>query len=226
MSDDQLSPTMREYLAQIYNLSETLADDAFVTTSDLAMALDVSPPAVNRMIAKLRDLNLLDHERYQGIRLTDAGAHEALKQLRRQRIAEAFLTNVMGLEWHEVHTEAERMGSALSDVLVDRMQTMAGNPATSPHGAPIPSPEGTLPAEADVLLVDAEAGQHYRITHVVTREADRLEYLAALHLTPGQRFELLHRAPFNGPLQLKLGNEYRIIGHNLAEVIRVQVAGA
>lgn len=219
-----LSPTMREYLAEIYRLSDREGTpDGFVSTSALADLLDVSAPAVNRMVIKLRDQGLLLHEPYQGIRLTDAGKREALKSLRRHRIVEAFLTNVMGFGWHQVHEEADRMSPTLEEIVVERMAQMAGNPTRCPHGEPIPSPEGEIPETHDLLIPDAPQDIMLEITRVRTREADRLEYMAALELIPGAHLQIVHAAPFNGPIQLRLKDkEFRIIGHNLAEMIRVQ----
>lgn len=214
---------MREYLAEAYRLWDRGADaNGYVNTSTLADMLDVSAPAVNRMITRLKELGLLEHEPYQGIRLTPAGQREALKALRRHRIAEAFLVNVMGFGWHEVHEEASRISPALSDTLAARMAEMAGNPTHCPHGEPIPTADGVVEPARDALLADGREGERYVITRVLTREAGRLEYIAALGLLPGRKVQLLHVAPFNGPLQLKMGEEYRIIGHNLAELIKVE----
>jgi DtxR family Mn-dependent transcriptional regulator len=224
MAVSTLSSTMREYLAEIYRLGDREGQpDGFVSTSALADLLDVSAPAVNRMVIKLRDLGLLQHEPYQGIRLTDAGQREALKQLRRHRIVESFLVNVMGFGWHEIHEEANRISPTLADIVIERMADMAGNPTRCPHGEPIPSPDGEIPQLHDVLIPDAPQGVTLEITRVRTREPDRLEYMAALELVPAQHLQIVHAAPFNGPIQLKLRDkEFRIIGHNLAEMIRVQ----
>ncbi len=218
-----LSRTMRDYLAEIYRLADR-ADDptSYIGTSALADLLDVSPPAVNRMVTRLRENGLLEHEPYQGIRLTNSGRQEALKQLRSHRIVEAFLVNVMGFDWHQVHEEAERMSQGLSEILVDRMYHMAHEPTHCPHGEPIPLPDGTLPELNDELLSASPANVDLEITRVRTRESDRLEYLAALGLVPGRHLQIIHLAPFNGPLQLKVGTEYRIVGHNLAELIKVK----
>ena len=229
MTNDDLSPTMRDYLAEIYRLSDRSSGTAqrFVSTSMLADVLDVSAPAVNRMVTRLKELGLLEHEPYRGIQLTETGIREALKELRRHRIAEAFLVQVMGFGWHEVHAEATRMGRALSDVLVERMAQMAGQPVQCPHGEPIPQQDGQIDLPDDFLLSEAHDDTgHVRISRVLTREPDRLEYLAALGLTPGTALQVLHVAPFNGPMQLKVGSEYRIIGHNLAELIRVEALDA
>lgn len=222
MNDPDLSDTMREYLTYIFRLSEKIAPNEYVATSDLANTLNVSAPAVNRMINKLRDLNLLNHERYQGIALTDEGRREALKHLRRHRIAEVFLVKVMGFGWHEVYHEAERMSAGLDEVLLTRMLEMTHFPTRCPHGAPIPSAEGDLPTETYPSLVAVEPEHDYQVMRIIFHEADRLEYLSALGLVPDAHIRLLHKAPFNGPLQLQLGREYRIIGFNLAEHIRVK----
>jgi DtxR family Mn-dependent transcriptional regulator len=214
---------MRDYLVEVYRLSDRIRTESdYVGTSSLAEILDVSPPAVNRMVTRLKEQGLLDHEPYQGIRLTELGRCEALKQLRNHRIAEAFLVRVMQFGWHEVHDEADRLCQGMTVSLSARMFEMAGRPAFCPHGEPIPSPEGLLEALLDTLLVDAAVGTSLEITRVRTRESDRLEYMAALGLTPGKRLQVIHKAPFNGPLQLKVGNEYRIVGHNLAELIKVR----
>ncbi|MFN8373361.1 MAG: metal-dependent transcriptional regulator [Anaerolineae bacterium] len=218
-----LSPTMRDYLAEIYRLGDqSKADEHFVSTSALAELMDVSAPAVNRMVTKLKEMSLLQHEPYQGIRLTEAGQREALKELRRRRIAEVFLVKVMNFGWHEVYEEAHRISSSLSEALTERMAQMAGNPTHCPHGEPIPSADGVLPPSNDYLLADAPQESNLEITRVRTREPERLEYIAALGLVPGTQVHLLHTAPFKGPLQLKVGREYRIIGHNLAELICVR----
>lgn len=217
---------MREYLAEVYRLSDRGAEDAdYISTAAVADQLDVSAPAVNRMITNLRKKDLLEHEPYQGIRLTQSGQSEALKELRRHRIVESFLVSVMGFGWHEVHSEAIRICQGLTEVVAERMTAMAGNPTHCPHGETIPTPDGILPAFEDMLLSEAPASVDLQLTRVRTREADRLEYMGALGLTPGRQFQIIHKAPFNGPLQLKINKEYRIIGHNLAELIRVRLLG-
>jgi DtxR family transcriptional regulator, Mn-dependent transcriptional regulator len=222
MTDD-LSIKMRSYLAEIYRLQDMeQSADGYVGTSALADLLLVSAPAVNRMVNRLKELELLDHEPYKGIRLTKLGEQEALKQLRAHRIAECFLVKVMGLSWEEVYPEAANISLALNDTLLERMATMSGNPAFCPHGEPIPQADGTIADLNDELLSDIEPEQRVVITRMRTRDADRLNYIHALGLTPGTEVDVIHRAPFNGPMQLKIDREYRIIGHNLAELIRAK----
>ncbi|MDX2074837.1 MAG: metal-dependent transcriptional regulator [bacterium] len=212
-----------DYLAEIYRLSDDeFRYDGMVSTSALADLLMVTAPAVNRMVTKLKDLGLLTHEPYKGIMLTPAGIKEALLRIRNQRIAEIFLVKVMGFKWHEIFVEANNMSRALSEPVALRMLAMAENPQFCPHGEPIPTADGEIAELDDIPLASAEAHKHYRITRVRTRESDRLEYLAALGLLPQTEISVVHAAPFDGPIQLKLGNEYRIVGHNLALRINVK----
>ena len=220
----EISATMRDYLVEVYRLAERSSEDGYVSTSSLADLLDVSAPAVNRMVTRLREMGLLLHEPYQGISLTESGKREAHLALRRHRIAKAFLVNVMDFGWHEVHEEATSMSRGLSEPLLQRMYDMAGKPQFCPHGEPIPEADGSVMDMHDHLLAAAETNTPLVITRVLTREADRLEYIAALGLMPGTTIEVLHIAPFHGPMQLKVANEYRIIGHNLAELLRVRAA--
>ncbi len=220
---DDLSNKMRLYLAEIYRLTDREhPEDGFVTTSALADVLMVSPPAVNRMVNRLKELNLIEHEPYQGIKLTEEGIRESLQHLRAHRVAEAFLSKVMGLDWDGIYSEASQISTALNNTLIDRMAAMSGNPQFCPHGEPIPQADGNIQAMDDILLSDAEAETKVRVTRMRTREADRLSYIEALGLVPDCELEVIHKAPFNGPMQLKINNEYRIIGHNLAELIRVK----
>jgi DtxR family Mn-dependent transcriptional regulator len=222
--NDDLSGKMRVYLAEIYRLADMEQPvDGYVSTSMLADLLFVSAPAVNRMVNRLKEVGLIEHEPYQGIRLTEAGEQQALQHLRIHRIAEAFLVNVMGVPMEQVYHEANQISSALSPLLVERMYKMAATPAYCPHGEPIPGEAGNIERLNDLWLSATSAGHTVQLTRMRTRDVDRLNYIHALGLMPGTTFEVIHVAPFNGPMQLKVGREYRIIGHNLAELIRVRV---
>lgn len=220
----ELSSKMRAYLAEIYRLIDRQLEPVdYVSTSQLAEMLDVSPPAVNRMVNRLGKHGLLHHQRYQGIAITEPGRVEALKHIRKQRVAEVFLVQVMGMSWLDVSEESRRLSDGLSEAVVQRMFEMTDEPATCPHGEPIPSAQGTLPPASDVYLSQVEAGAAIRVSRLITRESDRLQYVEALGLAPGQVCEVIHVAPFEGPMQLKLGREFRIIGQSLARLIRVDI---
>lgn len=222
-ASDDLSDKMRSYMAEIYRLVDRQPESAaYTSTSQLADLLFVSPPAVNRMVNKLGELGLLHHEPYQGIAITEKGKTVALKHIRRQRIAEAFLVKIMDMSWLRVYDEAQRLSRGLSETVTQRMYQMAGKPAVCPHGEPIPDAEGRIPPVADEFLFGVEAGSRVRVSRLITREFDRLQYIEALGLVPDQVCEVIHVAPFNGPMQLRLNREYRIIGDSLARLIRVE----
>ncbi len=216
-----ISTAMQEYLAEAYRLAYYQDGSQFVSTSALAEVMNVSAPAVTRMVQRLREAGYLEHEPYRGIVLTPQGEREALMSIRRHRLAERFLVDIMGFGWHEVHNAADALGATVSDRLVNRMEEMAGFPRRCPHGEPIPTADGYMPRLHDQPLNTSDPNQAYVISRVNSHDADKLQYLDTLGLRPGVRFVLVTRAPFNGPLQLEVGNATVVIGHELAGVLRV-----
>jgi DtxR family Mn-dependent transcriptional regulator len=215
------STAMQEYLAEAYRLAYYQKDNPYVSTSDLADVLHVSAPAVTRMVARLKEAGFLEHEPYRGITLTPSGEREALMSIRRHRLVERFLVDVMKFGWHEVHDAADELGANVTDKLVKRMDEMANFPRRCPHGEPIPTADGVMPHVVDYPLPHAKEGAELVISRVHTHDSEKLQYLNSLGLKPGARFQLLQRAPFNGPLQLKVGNEAHFIGFELAGALRV-----
>jgi DtxR family Mn-dependent transcriptional regulator len=212
---------MQEYLAEAYRIAYYQQNDPYISTSALAEVVGVSAPAVTRMVQRLKDAGYLEHEPYHGIYLTPEGEREALMSIRRHRLVERFLVDVMGFGWHEVHDAADELGVLVSDALVNRMEQMAGFPRRCPHGEPIPSADGDMPKVIDYRLNEVDTDHDYVVSRVNTHDADKLEYMGKLGLTPGNRFHLISRAPFNGPLQLSVNGETHFIGHELAGVLRV-----
>ena len=215
------SGAMQEYLAEAYRLAYYQNDDPYISTSDLAKVMHVSAPAVTRMVGRLKEAGYLEHEPYKGIALTPKGEHEALMNIRRHRLVERFLTDVMKFGWHECHDDADDLGAAVSDVIVERMAAMAGHPKRCPHGEPIPSADGRMPRVVDYPLNSVEPDGEWVISRVNTHDAEKLKYLDSLGLKPGAQFTLVERAPFNGPLQLRVKGDIKVIGHELAGVLRV-----
>jgi DtxR family Mn-dependent transcriptional regulator len=216
-----VTATMQEYLAEAYRLAYYQDGDPYISTSALAGALGHSAPAITRMVQRLKEAGYVEHEPYRGISLTIEGEREALTSIRRHRLVECFLVDVMGFGWHEVHDAADDLGEAVSDIVVTRMDAMAGYPRRCPHGEPIPTVEGTMPRLNDFPLNTAEVGCDWTISRVNTHDAHKLAYIGEIGLRPGTRIHLISRAPFNGPLQLQVGDATQVIGHELAGVLRV-----
>ncbi|GJM40138.1 MAG: transcriptional regulator [Ardenticatenaceae bacterium] len=221
MTNDDFQPSvaMREYLAEIYRLQE---DSPTVSTTSLADRLQVSAPAVPRMLKRLRNAGYVKHKPYQGIELTPRGRDEALRELRRHRILEVFLVNVMGFTWDEAHEHADEMGKGLNDTITERMAEMTGNPSRCPHGEPIPDLEGNLPVIKDVCIMNLGVGHIGVISRVRTHEPERLKYFKSLGLVPGADFEIMGRAPFNGPMRLRVGRDDVVLGVELTKSLWVE----
>ena len=213
--------SMQEYLAEAYRIAYYQPDNPYVSTSALADEMNVSAPAVTRMVQRLKSAGFLEHEPYRGIKLTPKGEREALANIRKHRLVERFLVDIMGFGWHEVHDDADDMGLVVSDTLVDKMDEMSGYPKRCPHGEPIPSADGIMPHVVDYPLSDVDVNETYLISRVHTHDESKLKYFSDLSLEPGTQFRLVERAPFNGPLQVEVNGQTHFLGHELAGTLRV-----
>jgi DtxR family transcriptional regulator, Mn-dependent transcriptional regulator len=222
-SSPELTGPVEDYLKAIYDL-ERSSEPA--ETNAIARRLHIAPASVSGMMRRLAEQGLITHERYRGARLTTAGRKAALKTLRRHRVIEAYLTSALGYSWDRVHDEAERLEHAASDELIDRMAAAIGEPETDPHGAPIPTREGTLHERSLVPLSSLSPGSSARVERVSDENADRLRYLAELGIVPGATVRIIAREPFEGPIALRVGETARTIGTELASQILVAVTSA
>ncbi|MEP6992366.1 MAG: metal-dependent transcriptional regulator [bacterium] len=217
-----LSGPVEDYLKAIYDL-ERIGEPA--STNDIAFRLGVAPASVSGMVRRLADQGLITHEPYRGVRLTADGRRAALRTLRRHRILECYLTEVLAYPWDRVHEEAERLEHAASEELIERMAGALGDPVQDPHGAPIPTRDGFVEEAALRSLADAVQGDRLRVRRVQDEEAERLRYLAELGIRPGARLRVLDKAPFDGPITLWVddaaGGATRAIGVGLAAQVFV-----
>ena len=216
---DEISDAMRDYLADIYRIGR---GQLWVSTTVIAEQLSVSGPATVRMVRRLQERGLVEHLPYKGVRLTPDGTTAALLAIRRHRLAERFLVDVLHFGWHEIHEQAETLQKGITAAIEDRMDALMGYPATCPHGDPIPSKSGTMPPLNDRPLTVVPQGITGTISRVKTREAEKLQYLAEIGMVPGARFTLENRGRFNGPLRILLNDrDEHIIGSELAAAIWV-----
>jgi DtxR family Mn-dependent transcriptional regulator len=215
-----LTEPVEDYLKAIYSIEQ--AGDA-AGTNDLATRLEIAPASVSGMVRRLADLGLVSYERYRGVRLTDAGRKAALRTIRRHRVIEAYLAKALGYAWDRVHAEAERLEHAASDELVDRMAEAIGEPLTDPHGDPIPTREGVIDETRHQRLSDLAAGQRSRVKRVSDDDGELLRYLAQIGIRPGVMIMLAERAPFDGPLTLRIGKASVQVGPALASRVMVEM---
>ena len=217
-----LTGPVEDYLKAIYDL-ERVGDPA--TTNDIALRLAISPASVSGMVRRLADQGLITHEPYRGVRLTAGGRRAALRTLRRHRILECYLTEVLGYPWDGVHEEAEHLEHAASEELIERMAKALGDPVRDPHGAPIPTRDGRVEELTLRSLAQAEQGERVRVRSVQDKDGERLRYLAELGIRPGALLRILDKAPFDGPITVWVddagGGSSRAIGVALASEVYV-----
>ena len=218
-----LTAPVEDYLKAVYKL-ERAGEPA--ATTDLAAALRVKPASVTGMVRRLAGQGLLTHQRYRGVRLTAAGRLAALRTLRRHRVLEAYLVRALGYRWDEVDVEAERLEHAASDAIVDRMAAAIGEPTCDPHGAPIPSRAGAISETSYGTLADLEVGARAEVMRVADDDPEMLRYLDGLAIRPGRVVRVVGRAPFGGPITLRIGADTREVGPALAGHVLVRPRSA
>ena len=217
-ADDSLTGPVEDYLKAIYSLGR---GTEAVATNDIAQRLVVAPASVSGMVRRLADQGLLSYERYHGVKLSETGRRAALRTLRRHRVIESYLSTALEYPWDRVHVEAERLEHAASDELVDRMAAAIGEPAVDPHGAPIPSRDGMMDETEYFPLADLGAGLGVRVVRVSDEDPEMLRYLAELEITPGAELLIVSKAPFDGPITLRIGPTLHSIGPALAAQVLV-----
>lgn len=190
-----LSDVMEDYLKAIYQLQRE--EEGRIKTSAIASELDVTSPTVTSMLEKLEDRDLIDREKYRGVRLTDEGETVALEVVRHHRLLEAYLTEHLDYDWSEVHDEADRLEHHISEDFEARVADVLGEPEVDPHGSPIPGADLEPPERptGDSVTEFAE-GQTVIVEEVADRDADVLSYLADHGVEPGVELEILEVAPF------------------------------
>jgi DtxR family transcriptional regulator, Mn-dependent transcriptional regulator len=220
MTGDGFHPPVEEYLEAIHELEE---EGTQVIQARLAERLGHSAPSVSEMVRRLKnDGYIIDEGR--DLVLTSSGRKLAESVVRKHRLAERLLTDVIGLPWHKAHLEACRWEHVISDEVEERLVTLLGDPTTCPHGNPIPgaaAPERTLQA-----LVDAQPGDHIRlerVTEQVEIDFDTLTWLDDNGFRPGADADVTGRAP-DGTLTLDVGGTTLALGPLLAEQLFVSVA--
>lgn len=224
---EPLTASVEDYLKAIYTIGKGTGAAA---TNEIAQRLALAPASVSGMVRRLADQGLLAYERYHGVKLTETGRRAALRTLRRHRVIEAYLAHALGYPWDRVHDEAERLEHAASDELVDRMATTIGEPEVDPHGAPIPTREGSVDETEYISLADLSIGVPGTVVRVADEDPAMLRYLAELAVVPGKRITVKSREPYGGPITLLVGKDEISIGpalaaHVLTAPVRERAAG-
>lgn len=185
----EISQTIEDYLKAIFEESNptTLA-----STTAIAECMGVTPASVTSMLKKLaaRKPALVEYQKHHGAKLTPEGTRLALKIIRRHRLLELFLHDVLAFEWDEVHEEADRLEHVISDAFVQRIALALDDPDRDPHGHPIPSADLEMPQENTVRLYDLKAGERGVVRWVSDRDSPLLRRLTELGIGLGTRLEV------------------------------------
>lgn len=180
---DTLTPVAQDYLKVVWAATEW--GEPPITTKGLAARFGTTQANVSDTVRRLAAQGLVVYEPYRPVALTERGVRLAMAMVRRHRLIECFLAQVLGYGWDEVHDEAERLEHAVSDDFLVRIDVLLGRPRFDPHGDPIPGPDGTLPAAAPaVLLPQAEPGR-YLVARVSDADPELLGRLRSRGLVPG-----------------------------------------
>lgn len=210
---------IEDYLKTIYEIQR---EKGKVATTELARYLAIAPASATGMIKKLSEMNLVTHQKYQGVKLTKAGEKIALEVIRHHRLIESFLAEALGVPWDKVHQEAERWEHVLSEEMEDRIDELLGFPTIDPHGAPIPKRNGVMGEKATVRLADLQIGQSATIAEVSDLDPELLRYVGKLGIFPETQIKVTGIAPFEGPLEILIDKEPHTIGRKAANYILVK----
>tara|TARA_R110002049_G_scaffold4601_4_gene31799 strand:+ start:16161 stop:16820 length:660 start_codon:yes stop_codon:yes gene_type:complete len=214
------SLTTENYVKAIYQLSSR-AENAPVATGAVAQHLCVSPGSVTAMLKTLRDAELVQYERYEGVRLTTSGERLALRVVRRHRLIELFLSQTLDLSWDEVHEEAEHMEHAVSDRLIDRIDAYLGHPQSDPHGDPIPRSDGTVDDAEGTTLTQWPAGESFRIVRVLDQDSDFLRFLTDAGLELSSIGDVIDHTPQAATTTVRVSKRTTVLSEQVADKLIV-----
>ena len=213
-----LTDAAEDYLKSIYKLQEK---GGKVSTGILAEYLDVKPASATGMIKKLKTMNLVKYERYQGVSLTDAGKAIALEIIRHHRLLELYLFKALGMPWDGVHDEAEKLEHVISEEMEARMDAYLGYPTSDPHGSPIPDRNGVVPKTQFIPMTSLQDGQACVVAEVSDNDSALLRHLGSFNLYPGTKFRVIEVAPFEGPFTIDIAGQQAVIGREVAKHVFV-----
>lgn len=213
-----LSASIEDYIKVVYSLH---ARGERASTKRIAQSLGVKMASVTGMIKHLAAEGFLRHTPYRGVELTARGRDVAVRMIRRHRLIEQFLVQVLGLGWDEVDADAEVLEHVMSDRLIERIYEVLDEPEFDPHGSPIPGRDGKITPIKTIQMIALDVGEQATVLQVSGHEPEFLRYLTKLGIKIGSKVRLVDRSPFDGPLTLRVGRRRVVLGHEAAGRIMV-----
>jgi DtxR family Mn-dependent transcriptional regulator len=213
------SRTVEDYIKTIY-VRQQEAGHKLVTMGCLAEAMNVAPGTVTSMVKTLSENGLVRYKPRMGLKLTNKGQNLALNVIRRHRLIELFLVEILKLNWTEVHIEAEELEHAVSARVLEKIDELLGHPEVDPHGDPIPSGDGTMTETAGGSLADCPEGHKYRISRILHDQTEFLHFAERHRLLPGTELTVLQHDTAAQTLKLRTAERSEVtIGLGAAEQI-------
>ena len=200
MSVSTLSESTQNYLKAVWSLGEW--SDVPVTASMVAARTGVALSTASDAIRKLSTQGLLEHARYSAVSLTPEGRSHAVTMVRRHRLIESCLGEVLRYRWDQVHEEADMLEHAVSDFMIDRIDELLGHPERDPHGDPIPAADGTVTRPDAVLLTSVGAGARVRVERISDDDSELLQFFADHGIVYGTVLETRAAAPYTDTLEV------------------------
>lgn len=216
------SSTVENYLKQIY-LEELRTESDLVPMGILASSMGVVPGTATSMVKGLSETGYVAYEPREGIKLTAAGQEVALGVLRRHRLVESLLVEVLGLDWSEVHEEAEALEHVISDRVLERIDQLLGHPTVDPHGDPIPTAKGRVDEPFLIPLPEQEESVPCRVARVVDQDPGFLQYLERIGLVLDTALQVQERIPAGEAMVVEIGSPPRTVTLSLGAAARILV---
>jgi DtxR family transcriptional regulator, Mn-dependent transcriptional regulator len=215
------SPTVENYLKQILSISLE-RDKREVPMGLISEALRVTPGTATSMVKNLEREGWLSYKSRKGVKLTASGRKLGMNILRRHRLLETFLVETLGLDWSEIHDEAEELEHAISEKVLERLDEFLGKPRHDPHGHPIPTKGGIIQRHKNRSLLDCKEGMTVTIDSIDDQEKNFLKFARTKHLVPGSNIKILSREEVANAMELKIGKRNPFsIGFQAAQKILV-----
>jgi len=219
--ENKASPTTEEYVEAIYKLEKS---GSAAKTSSLAEQLHVTLGTITNTVENLEKEGLIVHQPYRGVKLTDKGRKLALSVIRRHRLSERLLTDFIRMNWSEAHETACKLEHSFTGDLTEPLEKALGHPKTCPHGNPIPTGFGGISEEKSEPLTNLDPKESGAIVKITEEKQEILRYLDSLGLKPGVRVKIEEKAPFGGPITVRVKETRVPLGHNVASIINVKKA--
>ena len=197
------SATVEDYIKHIYLITQQ-SESYNAPMGQVADAVNVVSGTATTMVKALSDAGLVEYSPRVGVQLTIRGRKLALHVLRRHRLIEQFLVEVLGYDWSEVHDEAEQLEHVISDLLLERIDLYLDHPTEDPHGDPIPSAEGKVAPEQVQTLVECSIGLKIFVARIIDQGAEFLNYVSASGLNPGVALQVTSRSSSAETVKIKL----------------------